>query len=853
MAHGAARTIGEAKINGNRKPVRLLGVLALGLVVAVAVALAGLERPVGAQTTGWQPKTPELDTRWTAQVSPANAHPEYPRPQMTRSQWKNLNGVWQFAAATQGQAPPFGQNLSESILVPYPIQSALSGIKRNETRSFYRRTFTVPSDWSGQRVMLNFGAVTWEATVYVNGAQVGNHKGSYDSFSFDITDRLRAGENEIVVSVFDPIEDGEQPLGKQRRSPAPSAFFSASSGIWQTVWLEPVGPAHVTELDMTPDIDTNRLDVTVHAANPAGKTVVVRALDGGAVVGTATGQPGSRISLSVPNAKLWSPDNPFLYDLDVQLREGDRVVDRVGSYFGMREVGLAQINGVTRPTLNGRFVFQMGPLDQGYWPDGLYTAPTDEALKFDVQATKDLGFNMIRKHVKVEPQRWYYHADKLGMLVWQDMPSMAFPKFFISDPAKQQFEAELEQMIDEHENSPSIVSWIPFNEGWGQYDVARITEAVDRRDPSRLSNGNSGAANCCNATEPGNGDLIDEHIYIGPSSPNPTPSRAAVLGEYGCVGVRTPGHEWDSTKITNFQPELVPDGATATRRYVELNSELEQLARKPGLSAAVYTGTTDVEAEYCGLYSYDREVLKVDRTAVRNANLKLIQSSGSASPPPAIPNQQAAAWTFENQGTAAADSSGNNRPLVLRDGATFGPGRTGGGLDLTGNPRHASTDAPVLDTSGSFTVSTWVKLDTLSDIVNVVGQDGREVSGFYLQFIDGRFAFTMLDADATGAKVSRATNNYEDGRSAPTANTWYHLVGVRDVGSDAITLYIDGVAHDSRAYTGRWNATGPTTVGRGLFWFGGRVDYLRGDVDNVRLWNRALSPSEVRALYDVGG
>ncbi|WP_394827918.1 AbfB domain-containing protein [Pendulispora albinea] len=572
-------------------------------------------------------KAPPLTTPWTSEVSPDNARPEYPRPQLVRSDWQNLNGEWQFARASSGEAPPFGRDLSERVLVPYPIESALSGIARHEDRMWYRRTFTVPSNWSGRRVQLNFDAVDWQATVYVNGVQAGAHEGGYDAFSFDITDRLRAGENELIVGVYDPTDAGGQPIGKQRNAPN-GIFYTASSGIWQTVWLEPTAAAHITRLDMVPESNRQALRLTVRGAGSGASTVEAVVRDGGAEVARARGTVDTELRIPIANAKSWSPERPFLYDVTVSLMDGETPVDRVTSYFGMRTIALASVGGALRPVLNGRFVFQIGTLDQGYWPDGIYTAPTDEAMKFDIQMHKDLGYNVIRKHIKVEPPRWFYWADKLGLLVWQDMPSMdTRPP---SDPAKRQFEAELRELVDEHRSSPAVVVWVLQNEGWGQYDQARLANLVKAWDPSRLVDNMSGI-NCCGSVDGGNGDLADWHTYVGPSSPRPSPTRAAVLGEFGGLGLRVPDHEWSPGN--GFSYEMQPTAAALDARYAGLVQMTESLMKTAGLSAAIYTEITDVENEVNGAVTYDRRVVKVDAARMRGAHEALIESSRERNEP----------------------------------------------------------------------------------------------------------------------------------------------------------------------------------------------------------------------------
>lgn len=601
-------------------PVRrlLLSTFACALmVIGLAVAVA----PAASAAT-WQPKPAPLTTPWTNQVSPTNALPEYPRPQLTRSDWLNLNGVWEFTGAANLDSPPVDTPLAEGVLVPYPIESALSGIKRHEDNMFYRRTVTVPQSWAGRRVLLNFGAVTWLTRVWVNGTQVGSHTGGYDAFSFDITAALRSGENEIIVGVSSPVDGSTYPVGKQRRDPS-GIFYTAASGIWQTVWLEPVNPAHVTRLDTTPNLPESALDIVVRAAGATGGTQArVEVLTGGAVVGSATGPVDARIRVPVPNAQLWSPDDPFLYDLRVTLT-GAGGGDVVGGYFGMRSLGKGVVGGVTRPLLNGRFVFQLGTLDQGYWPDGGYTAPTDAALRFDLERQKALGFNMVRKHIKVEPARWYYHADRLGLLVWQDMPSLDT----LDDPPDRShanYEGELRRIVDQLKGITSIAQWVVFNEGWGEYDAGRIVDLVRSIDNTRLINHNSGSNCCLSDPDPGNGDVIDDHAYQMSSGTRlPDANRIAVLGEYGGLGRRVTGHEWQPGAGFAYG-ELFPDETSLTTRYVEITKEVGRFIHSRGLSASVYTEPYDVENEVNGFYTYDRQVLKMTEARVREVNQRVL-------------------------------------------------------------------------------------------------------------------------------------------------------------------------------------------------------------------------------------
>lgn len=594
----------------------------LSFVVAAVLAAVGLVALAAPASAAWTPKPVPLTTPWTGQVSTTNALPDYPRPQLVRPDWQNLNGEWQFAGTSSLTTPPVGQTLAESILVPFPIESGLSGIKRHEDRMWYKRNFTVPAGWSGRQVQLNFGAVMWQATVWVNGTNVGTHSGGYDSWSLNITTALRAGSNEIIVGVYAPVDSAGYPIGKQRKAGS-GIFYTASSGIWQTVWLEPTRPAYVTRLDTVPDVPAGVLDLVVQGVGGGTATAVVST--GGTTVGTATGAVGSHIRIPVPNARLWSPSDPFLYDLRVTLSGGDVVT----GYFGMRSVGKAVVGGVLRPVLNGRFVFNIGTLDQGYWPDGIYTAPTDAALRFDLEQQKALGFNTVRKHIKVEPARWFYWADRLGLMVWQDMPSMR-TGVTPSASDRTNFESELRRMVDQHRGITSIVQWIPFNEGWGEYDPARIADLVKGWDPTRLVNNNSGS-NCC-GFDGGNGDVVDDHIYVGPGNPQrPSASRVAVLGEFGGLGLRVAGHEWSPGN--GFAYEMTSSSAALTERYSQVTTAVGPLIASNGLSASIYTQPTDVENEVNGIYTYDRQILKMDAARVRAANASVLAAaSGTALP-----------------------------------------------------------------------------------------------------------------------------------------------------------------------------------------------------------------------------
>jgi hypothetical protein len=566
----------------------------------------------------WKPVRGPLLTRWAKDVTSDHVLADYPRPQMRRERWQVLNGLWQFAVAAEGEAPPCGKELPGHILVPFPVESALSGVMHHSERLWYRRTFSVPKDWAGQRIFLHFGAVDWEATVWLNGKKLGRHRGGYDGFSFDLTPALDpGGSQELIVGVWDPTDAGTQPRGKQVRKPS-GIYYTPTTGIWQTVWLEPVPAVSIVSLRIVPDVDARGVRISVQVSGERAGLGLRATASGGKTKLIAEGSPGQVLTISLPSPRLWSPDDPFLYDLAVELRSDGKTVDRVESYFGMRKIAIGpDEKGVTRLFLNGKPSFQVGPLDQGFWPDGLYTPPTDAALRFDVEMTRRLGFNMTRKHVKVEPDRWYYWCDKLGLLVWQDMPSgdrdVAPRKDDLvrSRESARQYETELRRMIDGRHNHPCIVMWVVFNEGWGQFDTARITRQTKEYDPTRLVDCASGW------NDRGVGDVHDIHAYPGPASPEPEPKRAAVLGEFGGLGLKVDGHTW-STKTWGYRG--TSDREDLTRKYERLLRGVYELRDRRGLSAAVYTQLTDVESEANGLFTYDREVLKVDQGRVAAVN-----------------------------------------------------------------------------------------------------------------------------------------------------------------------------------------------------------------------------------------
>ena len=597
-----------------------MNVLRIALTAAAALAVW----PAPAE---WKPAANPLQTPWTAQVDPARPFPEYPRPQLVRPQWTNLNGLWDYAI--QPQAAPRPTRFAGKILVPFAVESALSGVKRPlapDQRLWYRRVFTARRPARG-RTLLHFEAVDWRAEVWVNGKRVGAHEGGYDPFLFDITAALRpAGAQEIVVAVEDPTDKGNQPRGKQVLEPN-GIWYTAVSGIWRTVWLETVPATHIAGLHMVPDLDGRRLRLTVESAGAARFTA--RASLEGKAVGQVSGTANQETTLPLSDLRPWSPGTPALYDLEVRLEAGDAVK----SYFAMRKVEVRRAaDGFDRLFLNGRPQFMIGPLDQGWWPDGLYTAPTDAALRFDVETTRKLGFNMCRKHVKVEPARWYYWCDKLGLMVWQDMPSgfssrtKNVRKGAVEDaaftPGEQAvFRRELEALLRYLRNHPSVIAWVPFNEGWGQHDTNAILQWVKSADPSRLVDAPSGWE------DRGWGDMKDLHEYPGPNMFPPFEARASVLGEFGGLGLPVPDHLWWNKRNWGYRTFQEPAALAAA--YDDVISKLRPLLPR-GLAAAVYTQTTDVEGEVNGLMTYDRKLVKLDAEKLAALHRELLEWSPAA-------------------------------------------------------------------------------------------------------------------------------------------------------------------------------------------------------------------------------
>jgi beta-galactosidase/beta-glucuronidase len=606
--------------------------------------------PLVASAADWKPAPAPLTTEWGEQVTPDTAWRDYPRPQLVREAWECLNGLWDYSIVDRpaGESgPPTGDTpvpatWDGNILVPFCVESSLSGVGRAVTKNqllWYRRSLTVPEAWRGKRVMLRFDAVDWHATAWLNGHRLGDHAGGSDSFAFDVTDHLRPGENELLLRVWDPTEAGAQPRGKQQLKPE-KIWYTAVTGIWQSVWLEPVPESRIEGVYPVADLERSDVAFTVEVEPAAAAGPLTVRLVGDVGAGRkeiASGPAGGPIRCAVPAPRLWTPDDPHLYPVDVELVAADgTVVDRVGTYFAMRSIALGRDErGFQRLLLNGRPLFQFGPLDQGWWPDGLLTPPSDAAMKYDLEVLKRLGINMLRKHIKVEPARYYHHCDRLGLLVWQDQPSSAqrgrgqFVKKEADADAtftpeeRAQFRTELGRMVDRLRFFPSIVVWVPFNEGWGQHDTNDILRWVKDRDPTRLVDGPSGWQ------DRGYGDMRDMHDYPGPAMYPVMPDRASVLGEFGGLALPVKGHLWADKKNWGYRETESTDEFRTS--YRELIRRLRGLIDE-GLAAAVYTQTTDVEVEINGLLTYDRAVLKVDPEETAAWHRELYEPPAAAKP-----------------------------------------------------------------------------------------------------------------------------------------------------------------------------------------------------------------------------
>ena len=602
-------------------------------IIKTLAALSFAALAVSCNQIEWKPVGDHIMTEWGENLDPENVLQEYPRPQMVREDWVNLNGMWNYAI-TSAEAED-SECADGKILVPFAVESALSGVGRRVTGEdalWYEREFTVPSAWKGDRIILHFGAVDWHAQVYVDGTFAGEHKGGYAPFSFDITDLLAKGRRHTLkLKVIDATNKSWQPRGKQILEPY-GVWYTAVTGIWQTVWMEPVPAAHVKSYLADSDIDRGELKVKVDAVLEDGDICNVVLLDAGNVV--ASGE-GAEVVLNVPEMKLWSPETPHLYDLEISILRNGETVDQVKGYTAMRKISYGKDDkDFYRVYLNNEPIFQFGTLDQGWWPDGLYTAPTDEALLFDIEMTKNMGFNMIRKHVKVEPARWYWHCDRLGMLVWQDMPNTfdnegrpwnykaidAVPEVDVMpQEGKDNFYNEWGEIINANKVFPCIVTWVPFNEAWGQFDTKEVVAYTRSLDGTRLINAASGG----NFYSDCGGEIHDIHNYPNPVLYLYDPARVNVLGEYGGIGWPVEGHLWQTDENWGYIQYKSADEVLET--YETYALQLESLADY-GFSSAIYTQITDVEGEVNGLMTYDRKVVKLDVDRLRHINTIVINS-----------------------------------------------------------------------------------------------------------------------------------------------------------------------------------------------------------------------------------
>jgi Glycosyl hydrolases family 2/Glycosyl hydrolases family 2, sugar binding domain/Fn3 associated/Glycosyl hydrolases family 2, TIM barrel domain len=570
----------------------------------------------------WKIADNPILTKWASDVDPLKPWLQYPRPDLVRTNWINLNGLWDYAITSRDIKP---EKWVGKILVPYPVESAISGVKKRVSEKenlWYKRFFKIPPTWSKKHILLNFEACDWETIVWVDGKEVGKHRGGYDPFTFDITQYLGDKKiHELLVRVWDPTDKGTQPHGKQVSSPG-SIWYTPTTGIWQTVWIEPVNESYISSFRIITNADNGTIVFKADVKNASAGLLTFTVKKNGKKIAAATGNSDHEITVKIENPVLWSPENPFLYDITAELKAGNKTIDKVTSYTGIRKISIGKTaDGFTRMLLNNEFVYQNGPLDQGFWPDGIYTPPTEDAMVFDLEMIKKMGFNMLRKHVKVENRIFYYWCDKIGILVWQDMPSGDKyidgdqPDIEKSGEATEQYEFELKRMIETKFNHPSIIMWVPFNEGWGQFETGKITQLIEDYDPTRLVNSASGWTNR------GTGSVNDIHHYPDPACPPAEEKRAIVLGEFGGLGLPLQGHTWEKK---NWGYRNMEDTLQLLSRYESYYDQVHKFVKENGLSATIYTQTTDVETETNGLMTYDRKVNKMGVENVFRANNNMI-------------------------------------------------------------------------------------------------------------------------------------------------------------------------------------------------------------------------------------
>jgi hypothetical protein len=573
----------------------------------------------------WKLAENPILTKWSNDVDPLKPWLNYPRPDLARDNWVSLNGLWDYAITAKDIKP---EKWDGKILVPYPVESALSGVKKRVSENeslWYKRSFKVPNVWKKKHILLNFEACDFETVVWVDGKEAGKHRGGYDPFTFDITTSLGSNKmHELIVCVRDPTDKGTQPRGKQVSAPG-SIWYTPTTGIWQTVWIEPVNESYISSFRTVTNADEGTIAFKTDVKNAGTNTLTFTVKKEGKIIAHESGNCDQEISLKINDPVLWSPENPFLYDINIELKNGTKTIDEVTSYTGIRKISTGKTeDGFTRMLLNNKFIYQRGPLDQGFWPDGIYTPPTEEAMVYDLKMTKKMGFNMLRKHVKVENRIFYYWCDKLGLLVWQDMPSGDKsisgdqPDIEKSKEATDQYEFELKRMIETKYNHPSIIMWVPFNEGWGQFETGRITQLIADYDPTRLVNSASGW------TDRGTGNVNDIHHYPEPACPPAEEKRAIVLGEFGGLGLPLQGHTWEKK---NWGYRNMQDTLQLLSKYESYLDQVYRFVKEKGLSASIYTQTTDVETETNGLMTYDRKINKMGIENVLRANNDMVPPS----------------------------------------------------------------------------------------------------------------------------------------------------------------------------------------------------------------------------------
>ena len=581
----------------------------------------------------WAPAGDKIKTKWGVDLDPKNVWPEYPRPQLERKDWINLNGPWSYSISDPVNLKP--EIHDGKILVPFSVESSLSGVMRpltNKEVIWYEKEFTLPDEWKNKKIILHFGAVDWKCTLFINTIRVGEHLGGYSPFCFDITERLKEGTNKIVLQVYDPTDRSYQPRGKQTMNPG-SIWYTPISGIWQTVWLEPVNENYITNLEINNNFDEKEIKINFRSNSEEKLPLSVTVEYQGKSIEVVKSSTNTETTIKIPDEDFhpWSPSEPNLYDIKAELlTESGDVLDSIKSYTNIRKIEQKKdSSGNFRIFLNNKPLFNMGTLDQGYWPDGLYTPPSEEAMIYDIQKLKDLGFNTIRKHIKVEPFRYYYQCDKIGMLLWQDMPSGDLggnrwePQKLNegtdverSQESKDQHYKEWAEIIDNLKFFQCIVVWVPFNEAWGQFDTEKVVDFTSQKDPLRLINAASGGNHrVC-------GNMIDLHSYPGPAQFFKEDSLINVLGEYGGLGLEIKGHTW---KDDNWGYAVFNSKEEVTQRYVEYANDLIKFIDS-GFSGAIYTQTTDVESEINGLITYDREEIKIIEEDIKAANEKIIES-----------------------------------------------------------------------------------------------------------------------------------------------------------------------------------------------------------------------------------